>query len=259
MSYAYVTIYAHVEFTIIILKWYDPRGPTASNSRPTRPDPTHATRGSTRPMHISGRKLLWKCYECLTFRHHQLFGYGFRLCIWESATFEHFQSVLPLTIKSVNDAVPAVDGIGNQQVVRRLLQYWTTVKADDSRLRLSSVHTEWRARNPPRSSTNYAIPNMKDSRNRVAFARYMVTGEFPLLSKDGTSRSELIGNVCMFAGSDKCTSKANGETVLGALPLETILTIHFHSFISNLFPSACWRHYWEYPAVTVAKYDKCQH
>ena len=144
---------------------------------------------------------------------------------WESTTFEHFQSVLPRAIENVNYAVPAVDGIGNQQEVQQLLQYWTTVKADDSRLRLPSVHKEWRARNPPRSTTNHALPNMKHSRDRVAFARYMVTGEFPPLSKDDTSCSELIGNVCMFACPGKYTSKVNGETVFGALPLETILTI----------------------------------
>ncbi|CAG8588780.1 5417_t:CDS:2, partial [Paraglomus occultum] len=173
--------------------------------------------------------------------------------VWTTATFDYFQQAVNSLVQQHRDLTDSAEKIclpHSQDEVIKHIKYWSTVGKGDPRLTLEAAHKKWVAQCPPTSHCYYIVDNLCKPRDRVEFARYILTGEFPLLSRSdgkatsakgkrnnkfkrtdhmsrfGCQSSGLLGSVAMFACLNGYDPHGASEVMFSGIPMENILTTY---------------------------------
>ncbi|CAG8505061.1 3759_t:CDS:2 [Paraglomus brasilianum] len=171
--------------------------------------------------------------------------------VWTTATFDYFQQAVNSLIQQDNNPTDSADKIylpHSQDEVIGHIKYWSTVEKGDPRLKLEAAHSKWVAQCPPTSNCYYIVNNLCKPRDRVEFARNILTGELSRpdckatsakgkkkknqsrktnhMSRFGCQNSDLLGSVTMFACLNGYEPHGSSEVLFSGIPMENILAMY---------------------------------
>jgi hypothetical protein len=142
--------------------------------------------------------------------------------VWTVETLKHFENAVKIVLKYENAPNNKPSNPTKKELhpkVRSLISHWSkSVTTPKSR---KEAHKLWAETFGPEDSMISVIANLIKVRDRVQVARYMLTGEFPLM--DDQQEKDLIASITMFNCNDGISPHSTSEFMFQMMPMDTIL------------------------------------
>ncbi|RIA87239.1 hypothetical protein C1645_777737 [Glomus cerebriforme] len=142
--------------------------------------------------------------------------------VWTMETLKHFENAIKNVLQygnAPNGSPPNPTKNVLHPRVRSLISHW--VKSVGSPKSRQEAHRLWTKTFNSEDSVFAVVANLIEQRDRVQAARYILTGEFPLM--DDQHQNNLIASIAMFKCNDGIFPHSTSEFIFEMMPMDVIL------------------------------------
>ncbi|RIA79565.1 hypothetical protein C1645_840398 [Glomus cerebriforme] len=168
--------------------------------------------------------------------------------VWTTETLKNFENAVKNVLQygnAPNRSPPNPTKKELHPKVRSLISHWIkSIRSPKSR---QEAHRLWIETFDSEERVFAVVANLIEPRDRVQAARYILTGEFPLM--DDQQQKNLIASITMFNCNDGISPHSTSEFMLEMMPMDAILLEYkredtifldaIYNFLENAIAKVC--------------------